>query len=74
MKRCLGCFECIREDLEVCPFCGYAEELSHNEEIHLKPGTILSNRYTIGKVLGFGGFGVTYIGWDNYFLHLQSFA
>ena len=65
MRRCLGCFEEKRDDLEVCPFCGYIDGTTAEEAVHIEPGTILSGRYIIGKVLGYGGFGVTYIGWDS---------
>ena len=65
MKRCFGCFELIKDELEVCPFCGYIEGTPAEEAVHMNPGTVISGRYTIGKVLGYGGFGVTYIGWDN---------
>lgn len=65
MKRCFGCFELIKDELEVCPFCGYIEGTPAEEAVHMNPGTVISERYTIGKVLGYGGFGVTYIGWDN---------
>jgi serine/threonine protein kinase len=49
---------------KTCPHCGWAigsePELPH----HLKPGVILQNKYLIGKVLGQGGFGITYLAWD----------
>ena len=64
MRRCLGCFQNIREDLEVCPFCGYIDGTPPEESVHMQPGTVLAERYIIGRVLGYGGFGVTYIGWD----------
>ena len=63
--RCLNCFESINDDLEVCPFCGYIEGTPSEESIHMSPGTKLADRYVIGRVLGFGGFGVTYLGWDE---------
>lgn len=36
------------------------------ENRELPPFSILSGRYLTGKVLGKGGFGITYIGWDLY--------
>jgi len=47
-----------------CPVCGHVEDTPVQEALHMEPGNILVERYIIGKVLGFGGFGVTYIGWD----------
>ena len=64
-KRCLGCMEYYGDEFEVCPHCGYAEGTPAEEAIHMAPGTLLHDRYIIGRVLGFGGFGVTYIGWDG---------
>ena len=64
MRCCFGCFENIKDDLEICPHCGYKEGTQPEEAIHMNPGTVLADRYTIGKVIGYGGFGVTYIGWD----------
>ena len=64
-KRCMGCMELYRDDLEVCPFCGYIEGTPVEEAIHITPGSLLHNRYIVGKVLGYGSFGVTYIAWDG---------
>ncbi len=64
-KRCMGCMEQYNDDFSVCPHCGYIDGTLAEETIHMNPGTLLHNRYIIGKVLGFGGFGVTYIGWDG---------
>lgn len=64
MQRCVNCFEMF-EGGEACPHCGYKEGTPPKELYHLFPGTLLSNRYIIGEVLGFGGFGITYKAWDN---------
>ena len=64
-KRCLGCMEYYGDEFDICPHCGYVEGTPAEEAIHMTPGTLLHDRYIIGKVLGFGGFGVTYIGWDG---------
>ncbi len=53
------------DELEICPHCGYVEGTMPDEAIHIIPGTILHDRYIIGRSVGFGGFGVTYIAWDS---------
>jgi hypothetical protein len=65
MKRCKNCFEEYDECYEVCPSCGYIEGSAAEEIFYLYPGTLLGGRYVIGKVLGFGGFGITYKAWDR---------
>ena len=65
MKRCLGCMEVYEDGYQVCPWCGYVEGTPAEEKIHMDPGMPLHGRYVIGRVLGYGGFGVTYLGWDT---------
>ncbi|MCM1288473.1 MAG: PASTA domain-containing protein [Clostridium sp.] len=62
--RCMGCMEEYDEEYGVCPNCGFVLGEIANEAYHLQPETILQERYIVGKVIGFGGFGITYIGWD----------
>lgn len=65
MRRCLGCMRQYDEAYDVCPYCGYILDTPAKSKNHLSPGTVLQGRYTIGKVLGQGGFGITYIAWDQ---------
>ena len=64
-QRCMGCMESFNDMYDICPYCGFEVGTPAEDAIHLNPGTILHNRYLIGRVLGYGGFGVTYIGWDG---------
>ncbi len=48
----------------LCPYCGYDISSYELQPGVLKPQTRLKNRYYIGRVLGRGGFGITYNGWD----------
>lgn len=63
-RLCMGCMREYDDRFAVCPHCGYVFNTPAGQSYHMTPGTILNNRYIAGKVLGFGGFGVTYIGWD----------
>lgn len=64
MKRCNGCFENLRDDLDICPFCGYYDGSSGETE-YLLPGTILSGRYQIGNLLDYDGTNAIYIALDT---------
>ena len=64
-NRCWACMEPLEEGQKICPKCQYQNELYYANPRCLKPGTLLNNRFYVGIVLGEGGFGVTYIGWDT---------
>lgn len=60
---CFHCMEKTDDGSSFCQNCGqppYDGALLH----HLAPGTLLNGKYLVGKVLGEGGFGITYIGRD----------
>jgi serine/threonine protein kinase len=48
----------------VCPTCGRPFDLPARSPLQLKPRTILHEQYLIGRALGDGGFGITYLSWD----------
>ena len=62
LSKCLGCMEDFRG--YPCPSCGYDPGKDKHMEYALPLQTILYGKYLVGKVLGQGGFGITYIGWD----------
>ena len=61
VNLCFGCME--PTDSYPCPHCGYTPS-QKGAEWALQPGSILNGKYMIGRILGQGGFGITYIGWD----------
>lgn len=63
-RLCMGCMGEYGEEYEICPYCGYQADTQAKQAYYLTPGYILHKRYIVGRVLGAGGFGVTYIGWD----------
>ena len=67
MKLCNGCMNLIDERVKICPICNHKQKLDADfwKFRNLKEGTVLQGRYTIGKRLGFGGFGITYYAWDQ---------
>lgn len=66
MRRCYGCMQEFADEFELCPHCGFIVGTAQEVKSHLPCGTKLSGgRYVVGKVLGYGGFGITYIAWDT---------
>ena len=61
VNRCFGCME--EATTVPCPHCGYVPG-DPGQDYALRPGTILNGKYLVGKILGQGGFGITYLGWD----------
>ncbi len=61
---CMRCMSELPSPKCVCPHCGFDNASAHNEAHQLECGSILAGTYLIGRVLGQGGFGITYIGWD----------
>lgn len=61
---CPNCFGKKTHNKDYCPHCGY--DASKADDIHfaLDPFTVLNNRYMLGRTLGAGGFGITYIAYD----------
>ena len=63
INRCWQCMEDL-EDKDICPHCGFDSEKQAGIPHSLRPNTILHGKYLVGNVLGQGGYGITYIGFD----------
>ena len=63
MKICLGCLRPIQSEEIACPFCGFDPNIVSDKKM-LHAGILLYHRYYVGRVLGEGGFGITYTGYD----------
>ncbi len=62
-KYCYHCMLPMPETGMRCPHCGKVQQADCAKHL-LRPGTLLRQRYLLGRSLGQGGFGITYIGRD----------
>lgn len=60
---CLGCMA-ENGGVEICPYCGWKKNYTPESVLFLSPGSNLKGRYLMGRVLGYGGFGITYLAYD----------
>lgn len=61
---CPGCMAVLDEPDLACPLCGFDRATYAPSPRSLRASTILNEKYLVGSVIGEGGFGITYIGFD----------
>lgn len=61
---CPGCMAVLDEPDLPCPLCGFDKHTYTPSPRSLRPFTKLNGKYLVGKVIGEGGFGITYIGFN----------
>ncbi|MCC8028210.1 MAG: serine/threonine protein kinase [Lachnospiraceae bacterium] len=62
--KCTKCMRDLEPDIRICPHCGFDQQGEAQPEHALRRNTILYGRYLVGNVIGQGGFGITYVGYD----------
>ncbi|MDD2417797.1 MAG: PASTA domain-containing protein [Oscillospiraceae bacterium] len=61
---CMGCMNPLPQGRHECGICGYPAN-GNNEPLFLPVGTVLSERYIVGKLFDQTGDAAVYIGFDN---------
>ncbi len=64
VKLCMGCMNPLPDGEDKCRHCGYQKGMPHSLT-YLAPGTVLKERYLIGKVLEKNSEGAAYISFDQ---------
>lgn len=62
-ERCVGCMKPLTAEGR-CAYCGLQQDKYRPIPRRLRPGMCLRDRYVLGRVLGEGSFGISYIAWD----------
>lgn len=60
---CESCFSVLQGE-ETCPCCGFNKAEFTPDVTVLPMGTKLNDKIVVGSVMGKGGFGITYLGYD----------
>lgn len=63
--RCMNCMREYDDSEACCPDCGFVRGTPPKEIYHLYPEVVLADRYIIGTVVAYGGFGILYRAWDQ---------
>ena len=64
-KLCCNCFRPIPLESKYCEHCGHSNAQDWDRYPYALPyGTVLGGRYITGRILGQGGFGITYCAQD----------
>lgn len=63
---CMGCMEPLSKPDGFCTRCGWNNTINNNQPHQLPIFTVLNGKYIVGRALGQGGFGITYMGMDLY--------
>jgi len=69
MTTMIYCYHCMAQiddtSQPYCPKCGRLFDVHHSQNYELPAGTLLNDgRYLVGRSIGTGGFGITYVGRD----------
>ena len=66
LSTCSNCFAEMPDGESTCPVCGYSPDKDSGKyPMALPAGTVLNGRYILGRTLGQGGFGITYVAKDH---------